>query len=506
MTDLVIGSGPSGVAVATALLQRGRTVVMLDGGRTLETDRAAARERLAARPPEDWSAADRAAWQAPQFDAEPGRARRYGSDFAMEPAEATFSAGADRFALRASRATGGLSNLWGSAILPYRAADMAGWPIGEADLAPHYRAIAQFLPISGMADALQAEFPALPMNGRAPLPAGPQGAALVSRLCSRGLGSGITAGASRQAVASGCRACGQCLHGCPWELIWSARRQVETLRAHENFTHRPGAIVTAFEEAADGVTLHLASGETLSATRAFLAAGVLETARILLASQPARGPVTLRDSQHGFLPSLRLWRSPRPDRGLFHTLTQAFVELDAPDLSPFLIHAQLYGWNEFYERDLIATYGRRLPGSAPLWRALARRLIVAQIFLHSDHCASARLSRRPDGRLVAEIIDNPATMPLFRSATRRLASGLRPAGLMPLAFAARLNGPGSSFHAGASLPMARDPSGNQTDLLGRPAGLSRLHVVDASVLPAIPATTITLPVMANAHRIGALAP
>ena len=43
MTDLVIGSGPSGISVATALLARGRTVLMLDGGKDLEPDRAAAR-------------------------------------------------------------------------------------------------------------------------------------------------------------------------------------------------------------------------------------------------------------------------------------------------------------------------------------------------------------------------------------------------------------------------------------------------------------------------------
>jgi hypothetical protein len=33
--------------------------------------------------------------------------------------------------------------------------------------------------------------------------------------------------------------------------------------------------------------------------------------------------------------------------------------------------------------------------------------------------------------------------------------------------------------------------------------LRRVHLVDASVLPSVPATTITLGVMANAHRIAA---
>ena len=40
------------------------------------------------------------------------------------------------------------------------------------------------------------------------------------------------------------------------------------------------------------------------------------------------------------------------------------------------------------------------------------------------------------------------------------------------------------------------------DLLGRLSGWQRVHAVDATVFPSLPATTITLSVMANAHRIG----
>ena len=49
--------------------------------------------------------------------------------------------------------------------------------------------------------------------------------------------------------------------------------------------------------------------------------------------------------------------------------------------------------------------------------------------------------------------------------------------------------------------MRENPEGLDTDILGRPAGLRRVHLVDASVFPSIPATTITFSVMANAHRI-----
>ncbi len=507
MDDLVIGSGPAGVAAATALLARGRSVTMIDGGKRLEADRAAARDRLASAPPELWRDADRTDWQEAQSGAAAGQVRRYGSDFAMEPAGDTFVSGQDRFHLRASRAEGGLSNLWGSALLPYAAADMAGWPISAADLAPHIRAVADFMPVAGRSDDLEALFPSLPMAGRTPLAPSPQGARLLARFAaarSALAAIGITTGQARQAVAGGCRLCGQCLHGCPWQLIWKASHQIERLRTDARFTYRPGLIARHLSDDTDGVTVHLADGQSLRAARVFLGAGVLETARILMASDPGQRPMTLRDSAHGFLPTLHLWPSPRrPDRGPFHTLTQAFAELQDQSVSPHLVHAQLYSWNNHFERELVQSYARRLPGSAPFWRALARRLIAAQIFLHSDHSAKVRLSLATDGRLIAAVEPNPGTAATFDKAARSLARGLRKAGLAPLTFARRLNPPGSSFHVGASLPMAKAPLSGQSDLAGRPHGLSRIHVIDATVLPAIPATTITLPVMANAHRIAA---
>ena len=49
--------------------------------------------------------------------------------------------------------------------------------------------------------------------------------------------------------------------------------------------------------------------------------------------------------------------------------------------------------------------------------------------------------------------------------------------------------------------MSHRPEGFRSDTLGRPLGWERIHLVDASVFPTIPAATITYTVMANAHRI-----
>lgn len=53
--------------------------------------------------------------------------------------------------------------------------------------------------------------------------------------------------------------------------------------------------------------------------------------------------------------------------------------------------------------------------------------------------------------------------------------------------------------------MRHAPGPWESDLLGRLPAFRRVHAVDSSVLPSIPGTTITLGVMANAHRIGSLA-
>jgi len=62
--------------------------------------------------------------------------------------------------------------------------------------------------------------------------------------------------------------------------------------------------------------------------------------------------------------------------------------------------------------------------------------------------------------------------------------------------------PGRGYHCGGSIPMRENPKPFESDRLGRPHGWSRIHAVDATVLPSVPATTITFSVMANAHRIG----
>src|SRR5207249_809293 len=113
--NLVVGSGPSGVAAALALLERGGEVTMLDYGRRIEPEFAAIPRALAGLPYEAWPASQRDRLAGLSGGSEHGFPMKtnFGSDFArrttdLMPIEAR---GAD---VLHSLARGGLSNLWGA--------------------------------------------------------------------------------------------------------------------------------------------------------------------------------------------------------------------------------------------------------------------------------------------------------------------------------------------------------------------------------------------------------
>lgn len=492
---------------------------MIDTGRWLEPAAEARRRELEGKEPSDFAPQAVEAYCRPQRGAPPGEILRFGSGFFFDGAESLQAGDWSWLGLRASFAKGGLSNTWGGAVLPWRQEDIADWPLNADELAPHYRAVASVMPISGKSDALQSLFPVQDATVLQPLSMSPQARKLLQRLDRhrpRLEQLGVHHGAARQAVSGDCRLCGLCLYGCPYRYIYTSASTVEELSRRPNFSYRPGRTAVRFAEDDGGVRLTCRvegahEFEDVAGERLFIAAGVLPSARLVLSSIPGLSDeVVLLDCQQFFTPMLHWWPlAENPATTAHHTLAEFFIEISDGSISPFLVHTQLYTYNDLYAHEMKVRYGTRLPFSERVYEALSRRLIVAQTFLHSDHSPKLGLQAVRRGDEVAFMprhIPNPETGRIVGAARKRLANALRRAGLFAVIPASRLGTPGSSFHVGGSFPMSKTPRGPQTDLIGRPAGLRRVHLVDASVLPSIPATTITFSVMANAHRIAAQAP
>jgi len=131
-----------------------------------------------------------------------------------------------------------------------------------------------------------------------------------------------------------------------------------------------------------------------------------------------------------------------------------------------------------------------------------------QGYLHSDHSSkiAIRLKKGDPDRLELRAELSPEVRPMIRQVLRKLRRHGRQFGAWPLSPMLQIAEPGRGFHNGSSFPMRQSPGDLETDTLGRLPNWRRIHIVDASVLPDVPATQITFSVMANAHRIGWAAP
>jgi choline dehydrogenase-like flavoprotein len=512
----VVGSGPSGIACAQALSESGYPVTILDSGLMLEPGREAMRAALAGRCDSNWEESERFAPQV-EHGGVPVKLV-HGSDYPYRPAPGSadiYQSG--RLGIQGSYAAGGFSNVWGGAILPYSQDDLAGWPVSERELRPAYAEVLKLLPVAAERDNLADLFP-LHTDCYTPLRQSRQMERFMHSLAknkSKLHANKVFFGRSRLAIDSAgarsktsCVYCGRCLHGCPLELIYSSRQSLKSLESHGKVAYLRGITVKSIEER--GKSAFIRGVETdgspcsFEGKRVFLAAGVLNSTIILLRSQNLYDhTVRIKDSQYFLLPMLQFTASPNVKEERLHTLCQAFIEILDSKISKHTIHLQIYSYNDHIARMLDSKLGlfkRFFPRDS-----LLGRLLLVQGYLHSTHSASiaATLTERGGSDAVyLEPIANEQTKGMILEVVRKLRglAGLTRA--TPIGPMLNIADPGRGFHSGGSFPMAHIPGPGQTDRLGRPYGMERLHVVDSTIFPSIPATTITLTVMANAYRIG----
>jgi choline dehydrogenase-like flavoprotein len=520
--DCVVGSGPAGVACAAALLKKGRRVHMLDGGQRLEADRARFAATLASLPPEAWGADQcRTLMEGTQAHGT-GLPQKllFGSDFPYRDGDRENGVCINDTGLQASLAVGGLSTVWGAALLPYADHDLDGWPLRLAQLAPHYKAVLKRVPLSAIDDDLSGM---LPLHADAPLAARPSRQAALMRetmnrhrsaLRQRGIvfgqaRVGIRAAASDKA-GDGCVYCGMCMQGCPYGHIYSAEHTLAELRRHTGFSYRTDTVVGSVEEHAARAVVRGHDRLTrrtveIGADRVFLAAGVIPTTGMLLRSLGAYDHVvTAQDSQHFLLPLVLLRDAGNVREERLHALSQLFIEILDAGISPYTVHLQVYSFSNIVAGAVRDMLGRLAGPLDFLARQAEARLLVVQGFLHSADSGRIAMALRgtpgSDG-LELTALPGERTGTVLRGVMGKLLRNSWRLGAVPLPMLLKTSPIGRSFHVGGTFPMRERPRGLEADVLGRPVGFERVSAVDATVLPTVPATTITLTVMANAHRI-----
>lgn len=524
---LVIGSGPAAIAATHALVQQGHQVTILDVGTRLETERQTVVDRMAALEPGTWDTEDLATIVGQRnVSGETVHSKlSYGSAYSFDTRAAAVDVRfGDASGFNHSLAQGGLSNVWGSSLLSHRQEDIADWPVSLEDLEPHYRAVMDFVPGTGVKDQLEEILPTYSTQVN-PLEPSRQGHALLADLKAKSLSlrkAGIFFGRSRLAIrATGnetrreCAKCALCLSGCPYGLIYSSAQTLEQFIQDGSVTYLHDHLVEKFEQVGEEVIVsgrNLAENQPFShrATRVIVGAGVLPTAKIVLNSlQVFDRPIQLLDSQYFIYPLLRFGMTEGVETENMHTSSQVFLEIDDPDVSEHLVHLQIYGYSTFLHHELKQTFlGLPLRFSG-FRRHFLGRLLIAQGFIHSKESGSIALTLKKDsdGKVFLDARIQKSRLALVTTLRvgwklLKQAFNLRSIPLIP---GLQFPNPGSGYHSGGTFPMREHPQALETDTLGRLPGMDRVHLVDSSVLPSIPGTSITFSSMANSHRIATLA-
>lgn len=517
----VVGSGPAGVSAAFALVKKGVEVTMLDVGIELEPDINKVVNRLRKSKHLDKFLLQKIKKRM-QASPKGGSIKYiYGSDYPYREVSKYLPIEARKVSYFQSYGKGGLSAVWGASIMPYLDKDLTDWPISVKDLKPHYKAVLKFMNIATTKDDLSKIFPLYTENYHT-FQFSNQALSLLKdlnrnkkRLKSRGL----FFGSSRLAVNfnsakknPGCVYCGLCLYGCPYGFIYNSAFTVEELKKYKNFHYIRNVIVKKVIEKDGKVKIftqnRIKSNEKIyEGSRVFLGCGTLSTTKILLESMQAYNQeFILKDTCHFMLPLLRYKGVKNVTKEKLHTLSQIYIEIFDKKIDSHSIHLQLYTYNDFYEVELKNKFGALYRFFKKPLQNLMGKIVVMQGFIHSKNSPgiSLRLNNIPRNKLILEKKENGYANKVIIKIILKFFKNMKYFRMIPLVPLLKISKPGGSSHYGGSFPMRKKPHKFESDILGRPYGFERTHIVDASTFPSIPTQTITFTIMANSHRIATM--
>lgn len=515
---LIVGSGPAGTAAAFPLVAAGLRVGLLEGG----TEPPAAPPSLddfmtlRRRDPEQWryflgkdlSALRPLPVASPKFRV-PGLQAVFDRYAQACPVEGR------GFHTVGALAPGGLSRAWGAGVACFDDDDLGDAPLSAADLAPSYRRVAERISIAGDCGDRMADFFGTELPLQAPCPLSDNARILLERHArapERAARHGIRLGHARNAVLTtplggrqGCRRCGLCLWGCPSRSIYSAAYDLEDLAATGRATLLTGRLVTAVRSTAEGVTVEARHGdavETFTARRVLLAAGAVNTARLVLSAlghveRPVRLQSTPTAGFAAWLPE-RLGQVPAAESFSLAQLSYR-VELEGGEPA----FGNLFAADGLPVHEFVRLAPLSPMAGARVFSRLLPSLLVGNCFLPGSFSRHT-LSLGGDGRVVIEGGLSPEAERAVRRIRRTVSRAFLSYGVVILPGGFRVGAPGTDIHYAGTVPMRAEPRPHEAGADGEVAGLPGVHVVDAAALARLPAKAHTLTVMANADRIAGL--
>ena len=524
---VVVGSGLSAVGSIRALISKGIKPLVLDIGATLPNESLNFKKILSTKNPPDWNESELSVYVGIDDTSTKGlvpRKTTFGSDYFYSGSRSLpiSETACERLSPPNSEALGGFSAGWGAAFLPPASSDLADWPISHSKILEHMRLCTDGISKSEPFDALDNYFGRLSEPGSPPLPLSDGQTALLERIrksISNNSTSPEVAGQSRLLTtfnksdsSKNCRFCGYCSSGCSFDSIYKAEFDIREFIDRGLIEYRSNVQVLSVRDSIDGVSLtgrNALTGESLSVSceKLFLAAGAVGTAKILLQSKEIFDHQISICRTGGFIEPFVSIASHDIEWPNVNTQTPIYLDFVEDSVSKNWVHAQISLPNEIVLAKLGLDHTTVDSARGKIARKISSHLVFALVNTHSDFGPVYNLkleknNLNDDAQVVSSQYLSQHAKDMQRLLNRRLKRILRRQGMLGIDLLQQDSVAAAGYHFGASFPMKAVPKDlTDTDVLGRPFGWENVHVVDTSVLPNIPGTTVGLLTMANAHRI-----
>jgi hypothetical protein len=403
-----------------------------------------------------------------------------------------------------SNAFGGFSNVWSASALFPNVNDLKNWPKKALPKLSIYKKYFMHLPYTSENDNLEKYFPNLKKNFDK-IQYDEKIVNLKKKLNDINDNNFIT-GSPRIFIETKkkdlkCKFCGYCMTGCVFDSIFNSKIGFKELINNKKINYFKNHEVVELKKIKNKVRIYFKeSNKFVDYDKVFVGAGALSTTRIILNSLKKIKKVSLNHAALFVIPLISLksffFKWPK-----MNTLSKIFIELRNNKKDNWS-HFQLNQPSEIVMNKMRYFQFNFFPFNI-FYRFIFKRLFTLTGTLHSNLSGKYVVSlSKKNHKLNIKYIKNTLLKKNIKKIYSLLSKKLLQVKFFSSSYLINFGSKADNYYLGGSFPMREKVIKNiHTNILGEFKNLKSVHLIDSSIFPSIPATTLGLLIMLNSARI-----